>query len=157
MNDAPVVAVIETPRATAAGVATAGTFTPCTFGSAGPPNFHAAMTSAVSSTMAVTAIATRRDSRCWRWRRALGRHAVRPQWMFVFAGDIPGVVLVDVELAVHPECVRVRSQEPLDVRVTGQLIELLRFECAEVLGPDLRPELHLVEIKALPRAGLAKA
>ena len=114
------------------------------------------MTSAVSSTMAVTAIATSRDSRCWRWRRS-GSHAPRPQWMFVFAGDIPGVVLVDVELAVHPECVRVRSQEPLDVGMTGQLVEPLRFEGAEVLRPDLGAELHLVEIKALPRAGLAKA
>ena len=117
MKEAPFVAVTETPLATAAGVAAAGTFTPCTFGSAGPPNFQAAMTSAVSThdrghgdrdeprlTMLALAPALRRDT-------------ARPQRLLVLAGDVAGVVLVDVELAVHPERVRVRAQEALDVGV----------------------------------------
>jgi len=71
MKEAPFVAVTETPCATAAGVAAAGRFTPCTFGSVGPPNFQAAITSAVRITIAVTAIAASLDSRRWRgrWRR----------------------------------------------------------------------------------------
>ena len=78
MNVAPFVAVTATPFATADGVAAGGTLTPCTFGSSVPPNFQAAITSAVSITIAVTAIATSRDSRCWRWRRPwLGTRRVR--------------------------------------------------------------------------------
>ncbi len=88
---------------------------------------------------------------------ALGRHAVRSQRMLVLTGDIARVVLVDVELAVHPERVRIRPQEALDVGMTRELVELLGLERPEVLGPHLRPELHLVEIQALARAGLAKA
>ena len=69
MNEAPFVAFTETPFATAAVVAAGGTLTPCTCGSAVPPNFQAANTRAVSTTIAITAIATSLDSRCWRWRR----------------------------------------------------------------------------------------
>ena len=89
-------------------------------------------------------------------REAL-RRGEGPERLLLLAGDIAGVVLVDVELAVHPERVRVRPQEAFDVRVTGELVELLCLERAEVLGPHLRAELHLVEVEALARPGLAEA
>ena len=53
-----------------------GRLTPCTFGSVGPPNFHAAITSAVRSTIAATAIATSRDS-CRSLARRRGRDGAR--------------------------------------------------------------------------------
>ena len=66
MNDAPRAAVTDTPFATAAAVGLDWTFTPCTFGSVVSPNFQAAITSAVRRIIAVTAMTTSRDSRCWR-------------------------------------------------------------------------------------------
>ena len=131
--------------------------TPCTFGSAVPPNFQAAITSAVSITIAITAIATSRDSRCWRWRRPLVRDAAGAQRLLLLARDVARVVLVDVELAVHPERVRVGAEEALDVGVPGELVELLGLEGAQVLRPHLGAELHLVEVEALARSGLTQA
>ena len=130
---------------------------PCTFGSVGPPNFQAAITRAVSSTIAMTAMTTSRDSRCWRWRRLwVGTRRVRKR-LLLLARDEPRVVLVDVQLAVHAERVRVGAEEALDVGVARELVELLVLEGAQVLGPHLGAELHLVEIEALTRASLAKA
>ena len=88
---------------------------------------------------------------------ALARHATGAQWLVFLADDVAGVVFVDVELAVHPERVRVRPQKALDVGVAGKLVELVRFERAQVLRPHLRAELHLVQVEALARSGLAKA
>ena len=122
-----------------------------------PPNFQAAITRAVSTTIAITAIATSRDSRCWRCRRPAVRDAARPERLILLAGDVARVVLVDVELAVHPERVRVRAEKALDVGVPGKLVELLGLERAKVLRPHLRAELHLVQVEALARSGLAQA
>ena len=157
MNEAPRVALTDTPFATAAAVGPVATLTPCTFGSVGPPNFHAAITSAVRITIAVTAITTSRDSRCWRVAPALGRHPPRSQRMLLLARDVARVVLVDVQLAVHPERIGVGAEEALDVGVRGQLVEPLLLEGAQVLRPHLGAELHLVEIEALARASLAEA
>ena len=88
---------------------------------------------------------------------ALARHAPGAQRLVFLADDVARVVLVDVELPVHPERVRVRAQEALDVRVARKLVELLRLEGAQVLRPHLRAELHLVQVEALARPGLAEA
>ena len=157
MNEAPRVALTDTPLATTAAVGPVATLTPCTFGSVGPPNFQAAMTSAVRITIAVRAITTSRDSRCWAVVPALGRHPPRPQRMLLLARHVARVVLVNVQLAVHPERIGVGGEEALDVGVRGQLVEPLLLESAQVLRPHLGAELHFVEIEALTRAGLAKA
>ena len=69
----------------------------------------------------------------------------------------PRVVLVDERLAVEPERLGVRAQEPADVRRRGQDVELLVLERAEVLRADLGELLELWEVEALADAGLAEA
>ena len=59
------------------------------------------------------------------------------------AAHVARVELVDVELAVEAEVVRVRAQEALDVRLRGQHLELLVLEGAQVLAADLRRLLDL--------------
>ena len=67
------------------------------------------------------------------------------------------VVLVDIELAVEPEELRVRAQEALDVGARGKHRELLFFERADVLRADLRRELDLRVVEALTDARFAEA
>ncbi len=68
-----------------------------------------------------------------------------------------GVVLVDVELAVEAEPLRVRPQEALDVRVARQRVELLLLESAKVPRSNLRLRLELRELEALADARVAQA
>src|SRR5262249_10355919 len=67
------------------------------------------------------------------------------------------VVLVDVELAVEAQVVRVGAQEALDVGLRRQEIETFVLERAQILAADLRPLLRLGDADLPPRAGLAKA
>ena len=128
---------------------------PGTASPSGPPNFHAAMTSAVA-----TAIATRATPPC-ATRAGRGRAAApardAPGRRVVLADREAGVVLVDERLAVEAERLRVRAQEPADVRRCGQDVEPLVLEGAEVLRTDLRPLLELGEVEVLTEAGLAEA
>src|SRR6266545_3232487 len=71
--------------------------------------------------------------------------------------DVPGVVLVDVELAVEAEVFGVSAQEALDVGLRRELVEPLLLERAEVLAADLRARLDLRQGDLLPFPGLAKA
>ena len=68
-----------------------------------------------------------------------------------------GVVLVDVELAVEPEILRVRAQEPLHIRVAGEDLEALGLERLKVLSPDLRALFDAGEVQALTEPRLAQA
>ena len=52
-------------------------------------------------------------------------------------------VLVEIQLSVEPQIVGVRPQEALDVRVSGEHVELLLFQGPEVLPADLRVALDL--------------
>src|SRR5262249_4588982 len=70
---------------------------------------------------------------------------------------VPRVELVDVELPVQPEVVRVRAEEALDVRLGGQDFELLVLQGAQVLPADLRRLLDLDEVEPLPETSLAEA
>ena len=83
--------------------------------------------------------------------------AVRGARRLVVTGDVARVVLLDVEPTVEPERVRVHPQEPLGVRVAGQLVEPLVLEVAQILLAHLRARLHLLEVEALAHAGLAQA
>src|SRR5262245_31676408 len=71
--------------------------------------------------------------------------------------DVARVELVDVELAVQAEVVRVRAEEALDVCLRGQDLELLVLQGAQVLAPDLRRLLDLGEVEPLPETSLAEA
>ena len=71
--------------------------------------------------------------------------------------DVARVELVDVELAVEPEEVRVDAQEALDVGLRGKHLELLLFEGAQVLATNLRRLLDLREVEPLPQSSLAEA
>src|SRR5262249_14102057 len=71
--------------------------------------------------------------------------------------DEARVVLVDVELPVEAEELRVRAQEALDVRLRRQHRELLVLERANVLRTDLRRELDLRVVEALPDARFTEA
>src|SRR6476646_5017610 len=77
--------------------------------------------------------------------------------MILLPHDEAGVVLVDVELAVETEVLRVRAEEALDVRLRGQDVELLVLERTEVLPANLRPLLDLGKVEALAQARLAEA
>ena len=87
----------------------------------------------------------------------LGRNASRAQGPLILTDDVARVVLVDVELAVHAERLRVGAQEALDVGVPGELLELLGFERAEILRAHLGSKLHLGEVEPLARASFAQA
>ena len=157
MNDAPFVAVTETPRATAAALLGRQHVHSLHLRLGGPAELpggddergqkhHRDHGDRDEARLALLPLAP-----------AAGLDTTRAQWMLLLACDVAGVVLVDVELAVHPEGVGIGPQEALDVRVARKLLELLRFERAKVLRPHLRAELHLVEVEALARPGLAKA
>ena len=118
------------------------------------PNFQATITSAVSTAMPASASTStfRSMPRSW-WTRGATRRGAssRP------SRDEAGAELVDVELAVEPEELGVRAQEALDVRMSRQHRELLVFERADVLRANLRRELDLRVLEALPHPGLAQA
>jgi hypothetical protein len=67
------------------------------------------------------------------------------------------VELVDVELPVEPQVVRVRAQEALDVRLGRKRLEVLLLEGAQVARPDLRCQLDLAQLEVLADASLAQA
>ena len=67
------------------------------------------------------------------------------------------VELVDVELPVEAEVVRVGAQEALDVGLGREQLEALLLERTEVLDADLRRLLGLGELDPAARAGLAEA
>jgi hypothetical protein len=67
------------------------------------------------------------------------------------------LVLVDVQLPVEPEEVGVPAQEPADICVRREHVELLLLERAQVLRADLRRELRLREVETLAHARLAQA
>ena len=71
--------------------------------------------------------------------------------------DMARVVLVDVELAVEAEELRVRAHEALDVRARREHLEMLFLERADVLRADLRRELDLRIVEALADARFTEA
>ena len=157
MNVAPFVAVTATPFATADGVAAARHVHALhlqVLGAAELPGgdherreqHHRGHRDCDEPRFAMLALAP-----------AMARDATGAERLVFVADDVARVVLVDVELAVHPERVRVRPQKALDVGVAGKLVELVRLEGAQVLRPHLRAELHLVQVEALARPGLAEA
>src|SRR5262249_2630697 len=79
-----------------------------------------------------------------------------PPLEHLVAGRVADVVLVDVELAVETELVRVRAQEALDVGGRRQLLEVLVLERAQVLPADLRAQLELGEVELLAHTRLAE-
>src|SRR5207244_11298462 len=85
-----------------------------------------------------------------------GARPARLERRLLLADEEAGVVLVDVELAVEAEVLRVRPQEALDVRRARQLLELLLLERAQVLATDLRGLLELGELEPLAQARLAE-
>src|SRR4051812_10962581 len=85
------------------------------------------------------------------------RRAARYRLVEGVAADVAGAVLVDVELTVETEVLRVRAQEALDVRLSRQHAELLVLERPQVFRADLRRELDLRPVELLPDAGLAEA
>src|SRR5581483_2229026 len=89
--------------------------------------------------------------------RARGRAAADAPLEHLLAGAVADVVLIDVQLAVEPEVVRVRPQEALHVRRPGQRLERLVLERPEVLRADLRALLELREVELLAHARLAQA
>src|SRR5207248_8911633 len=66
-------------------------------------------------------------------------------------------VLVDVDLAVEPQILRVCPQEPTRIGVPRDRIEVLLLEGPDVLRADLRPELDLGIAESLPLARLPEA
>src|SRR5213076_1176056 len=72
--------------------------------------------------------------------------APRTRLVLAAAADEARVELVDIQLAVEPEVLRVRAQEALDVCLRGKQRELLVLERAQVLAADLRRELGLREV-----------
>ena len=81
----------------------------------------------------------------------------RAQRRLFLACDVARVVLVDIELAVQPERIGVGPQEPLDVRVAGQDVELIVFEGPQILGADFRARLELGDLEPLTRSSLPEA
>jgi hypothetical protein len=84
-------------------------------------------------------------------RHAASRHVVEA------VDDVARVVLVDVQLPVEPEELRIRAEEALDVRLRREDLELLVLDRADVLGADLRCELDLRILESLAHARLAQA
>src|SRR5207248_3253581 len=81
----------------------------------------------------------------------------RPQLGLLLAACEPRDVLVDVDLAVEAEVVRVGAEEAPDVRLARQSVELLVLEGAQVLRAYLRRLLGLEELEVPPLACLAQA
>jgi hypothetical protein len=71
--------------------------------------------------------------------------------------DVARVVLIDIELAVEAQVLRVRAQEAFDVGLARKDVELLVLEGSEVLGPNLGRLLDLGKIEALAQARLTEA
>ena len=113
------------------------------------------MTRAVSTAMPTSATTStlRSIPRLW-WTRG---DETRLRSVLHPVADEAGAELVDVELAVEPEVLRVRPQESLDVRVRGEHLELLVLERMDVFRANLRRELDLRVLEALPDPGLAQA
>ena len=74
-----------------------------------------------------------------------------------FSDDVAGVVLVDVQLSVEAEELRVGAEEALHVRLRRQRLELLVLERLQVLRADLRAQLDLRVVQTLADARLAEA
>ena len=75
----------------------------------------------------------------------------------VLADRVARVVLVDVELPVEPEVIRIGPQEALDVRLGRKRVEVLLFQRLQVAGPDLGRQLDVRELQLLAVARLAQA
>jgi len=75
----------------------------------------------------------------------------------VLADDVTGVELVDVQLPVEAQVLRVRAEEALDVGLRRQDVEVLLLERAQVLAADLRPGLDLRKVESLALPRLAEA
>ena len=159
MNVGPWTARIESVTGFAARRRVRGVeLTPSTFGVSCPPKRQAAITSAVTSRIAASAMPAPRDSWRSRRRRCATECAVgAARGALLVPCDVAGVVLLDVQPAVEPERVGVDPEEALGVRVPGKLVEALVLEMAQVLLAHLRALLHLVEVETLPHAGLAQA
>ena len=107
------------------------------------PNFQAAMTSTVTARMPTRATTTAWDSA--RLRRGTAPVAGGDHGLL---GEREArVVLVDVELAVEAEPLRVRPQEALDVRVARERVEPLLLESAKVPRSNLRLRLELARAR----------
>ena len=90
--------------------------------------------------------------------RPRGRHAPgRANRRVLLADDEARVVLVDVELAVEPEILRVGAEEALDVGVRGEQLEALVLQRPQVLAPDLGAVLRVGELDVAAQTGLAEA
>ncbi len=85
------------------------------------------------------------------------RSAPGAERSLLLGGDVARVVLVDVELPVEAQVLRVGAQEALDVGLRGQDLELLVLERAQVLAPDLGRRLGLDEVDLAAQARLAQA
>ena len=83
--------------------------------------------------------------------------SLRPPDVMVLTCDEARVELVDVELPVEAEVLRIRAQEALDVRLGGQQLELVVLERAQVLAADLGRGLGFREVDPAAHASLAQA
>ena len=89
--------------------------------------------------------------------RPPGVRPARPERGFLFADEEARVVLVHVELAIEAQVLRVRAEKALDVGRSGELLELLLLERAQVLATDLRRLLELRELEPLAQARFTQA
>ena len=120
-----------------------------------PPNFHATITSAVS-----TAIPSSAEQDHAAFERSLLLDPRLPplaRRLLEAVGDEPRVVLVDVELAVEAQVLGVGPEEALDVRARREQLEMLVLERLDVLRADLRRELDLGVVEPLAHPRLAQA
>src|SRR5205814_3881311 len=90
-----------------------------------------------------------------RSRRPLGRLA-HPERRVLLPDDVARVVLVDVELAVEAQVLRIRAEKALDVGLGREEVELLVLERAQVLPANLGRLLDLGEIEPLTQARLSQ-
>ena len=123
-----------------------------------PLNLKAAITSAQRTAIAPSAIRTpRRVQPRVALLHARPCGARRPARAAPRRRAEARVVLVDVELPVEPEPVRVGAQEALDVRLRREDVERLLLERAQVARPDLGRLLDVGELELLAVTGLAQA
>ncbi len=83
-------------------------------------------------------------------------NALRPERFFGL-DDVARVELVDVQLPVEAQIVRVRAQEALHVCVARQHRKLLVLEGVQVLAADLRGLLDRGKVEPLTHTRLAQA
>ena len=112
-------------------------------------------TSTVTATMPASATTTKFDS----MRRRLRFVGAAADWAteILLRRREAGVVLVQVELAVEAQVVRVRAQEALDVRVPGQHLELLLFEGSAGTSRGSSSRLDPRNLETLPQTSLSQA